>query len=31
VNRKPLAEIVYDDAWGATADWPAELAPGPDQ
>jgi nitroreductase len=31
VKRKPLTEVVYDDAWGATADWPAEPAPGPDQ
>jgi nitroreductase len=30
VKRKPLAEIVYDEAWGATADWTAEPAPGPD-
>jgi nitroreductase len=29
VKRKPLAEIVYDEAWGDTADWTGEPAPGP--
>jgi len=31
VKRKPLAEVAYDDRWGSTADWIAELADGADQ
>jgi nitroreductase len=31
VKRKPLAEVAYNDAWGATAAWIADPAPSPDQ
>ena len=31
VKRKPLAEVAFDDAWGATADWMAEPARRADQ
>jgi nitroreductase len=31
VRRKPLVDVVYDDAWGATADWLAEPVRRPNQ
>ena len=31
VQRKPLAEVVFDDRWGSTADWIVGTAGGVDQ